>query len=755
MYRKFTYSLRALTLFGAGLFSLVAVPTVAAEISPVIAKGEEFVRDGKPLRFWGVNVTIQPWLTGEAIDAEAKRINKVGFNAVRLWTNSTTLYGVDLRTGPAPSQGFALKEYELGDGSQLDLFDRAVHRFRQQGLSIFTTLLSYYPPYFTTEPFVDIITTTPEDRAAWIQAMSGEPFPRGIYDPSWVLHFIDSRMQAIRLKHANLILNHVNKYTGLRYADDNNIAAWQILHESRFLDKFLGNNEFRIAPPNGRAFPLYFQNKLKKQYNQFLLNRYGTTAALSAAWGGLVAGESLEAGSIDPGVRNAANVPYNNRRAKDFLEFGVKIVRNWNARLINFIRSHATDPKQGVGVAPIAADGYGSPSMTQHAAAYNGNMVQFGSYPDPQLAGFVREFEPWAPFTARSGAWAPYDTVRPADKPAIIYEANYNSYNMFDAELPWLEATYASWQNISGIFWFLWNAPRPDEMPDPYGTAVFDWRDAEIWGDETFSAALQAAGTAFIKRMLPQAENPTVLSFRRDLAYDQAWRYWTYRPPVDATPPRLKGLTVEQAKGLTNFIAGTAWTTGIRTQFVAEQEEDVVVTGPLHVARFGGDFEFSPGVQWLGTQTKLFIDKPKIKVYVGFPSEPSISWSDGFSINNLNLAELGQGDMHYPFVVASFTSLDGLPLADSKQVRVSVLSHSHHADIARPPPRSFRVVPGTGPVVVRRVTGNISLPHKIGRQARYRNFAFETIKQTTAETGLVLSPGDPIYDIILETRAAP
>lgn len=735
----------------AGLFLGLFSAAPASALSPVIPDGEALTRDGEPIRFWGINVNLQPWNTHASIDSMVARIKEVGFNAVRLWPNWKSLYGTDVRWSiESPPQGFSLHPYQQGDGSQLDLFDYMVHRCRENGLAVYMTALMYYPPYYTEPEFADLVTTDPDDRAAWIEAMGGPRWHKGIYDPWWGLQYLDERIQAIWLKHAELFLNHVNPYTGLRNADDNNIAMWQLMNESKFLRNFMLKNEYRRPKSNGRAFAPYFQDKLRVKFNDFLRDRYINDAGLAAAWGDeLSEGESLTDDSVDAGVKDPDNVAYGPKRSKDFTAFAIDLVKSWNRQLLDHVRGFSQSGSAAV--SPIATDTFGWTEPPHLSTMLDGSMLAFGQYPDPQYrgdssVGFKLEGpHPWIPQLLNTGAWGPYDLARPADRPAVIYEANYNSYALFDADLPWLLSTFASWQNINGVFYYFWNAPRTSDLPDPYGENRFADRGMEIWGDEVLVSAIQTAGEAFLKGLLPTAGTPTLFSLSDEAAADPAWGIWSYRGSDPLVP--LQGIEYWQARKLRHYLAGTTFARGSRVTVDPDQTEDLIVNGPLDAVRLREDFQFGEGVQWNGTTGTLIIDLPKIKAFVGPPDGSSIQWSGGFGLEAIDTDRLGEGDLHLPNVAAALISQDDNPLEVSERIRMSAVAHSYHEGLSWEV--GTRATPGTGPVTIRRPGGTLVLPAQPGREAALRNFAFEELEIREAETGLTLSHEAPVYDVIL------
>ncbi|MBN1941733.1 MAG: beta-galactosidase [Phycisphaerae bacterium] len=89
---------------------------------------------------------------------------------------------------------------------------------------------------------------------------------------------------------ARRLLEHVNPYRKLRYADDPAVAFVEINNENSL---FLWNAA-ELLP----KLPEYYRNILQGKYNEFLKKRYSTTEALKKAWGALEEGETLEDGKV-------------------------------------------------------------------------------------------------------------------------------------------------------------------------------------------------------------------------------------------------------------------------------------------------------------------------------------------------------------------------------------------------------------------------------------------------------------------------
>ena len=73
------------------------------------------------------------------------------------------------------------------------------------------------------------------------------------------------------------LLNHVNCYKGVRYADDPGIAVVQMMNENSLLWDFSAN--FNIT-----MIPQHYLNELRGKWRLFLKEKYKTQEALRNAW---------------------------------------------------------------------------------------------------------------------------------------------------------------------------------------------------------------------------------------------------------------------------------------------------------------------------------------------------------------------------------------------------------------------------------------------------------------------------------------
>jgi hypothetical protein len=759
------------TLLSAMTFSISLQAQVKQE--PVTVRGEQFYRGGKPVRFWGVNINLQPWATREIIDAMTERFDELGFNAVRAWPNSQTFYGIDVRKSPPP-QGIKFVKYKKGDGTYLDLYDYLLYKLKEKGIGVYCPSLLYYPPY--SEKFADIKKDS-HDKKEWIDAMKQMDGRNAHYCQLRYLHYIDERIDNIRYKHAAEFLNHINPYTGIRNADENNIVIWDLQNESRFIWALFCGNAFREGK---RAIPPYFLDKFKKRFSEYLKNKYKNEEALSKAWGTLNNNETLEKENIDIGIRNPKGKFYPRQRGKDFLTFLTELVNRNNLKFLKFVRTFASDPKNGIAVSPINMDTFHVPNLPNFACELKGSCLATGIYPSQQQfmpggSNWAKHPEfPWDPLVYRSFRLPIFDFARPAGKPIVVYETNYNSFALYDAEYPWIISAYASWQNYNGIFWYNFNIPDPDKyLTNPYGKITWTYKGTQIWGDEIFCSALKAAGEAYKSNYLPQAQNPVIISYGKDAVTDPAWLRFQYNAKIaNGQKPekdKLKGLTIKEAENLYEIIRHTAFEQGHRISVSEEAGVDVSIKGKLSsphkkafrvegeewgekfTSSFGVSARPSKGLEWRWKEGVLYIDTPCAKAFVGFPHQAKISWSDGFSVNGFK----GK------FITIGLVSRDGKPLNKSGHFIMSAVCHSYNEGMRQVSSQMGKdgaglddvkvskptVVNGDGPLIVHRPDFTLRLPKMKTRKAFIKDFSMDIIAEIEAVKELRIRDNWPVFEV--------
>ncbi len=275
----------------------------AAKLSRVYIKDGDFYAGNECLRLWGFNTARGPGLPDEKMERLVDRLQFLGVNCLRFCGLTSQHYSSGiylpstLTTGPAHPR--------LRDG-----FLRLKGLLREAGIYITITISQGRR---LKPDDVSVLETTPEDAQAWREAIEqlGENLPPEVahYGRAFVEHFsnqllstFDERAHAVRERVATELLTLTDPVTGQPLAEDPQLALIETTNET-FADPLIYQHKLHLAMPQ------YFQNKLAQRWNEYLTDKYGTTAQLQEAWAsnekqqeqpavGLNADESLEASSI-------------------------------------------------------------------------------------------------------------------------------------------------------------------------------------------------------------------------------------------------------------------------------------------------------------------------------------------------------------------------------------------------------------------------------------------------------------------------
>lgn len=244
-----------------------ALDTSALNARPAGAEGRVTVQDGrfvtgdgKPVRFFGVNVASDDAFPSEA-DAEllARRLAKTGVNIVRLH-HLDNAWGVGTGGSIWPKGG----KHDEFEAAQLDKLHRLIAVLARHGI------------YSNLNLKVSKTLT------------AADGFPESIAqvgDFQKRVDFYDRRMIELQKDYARRLLTTKNPYTGFAPAEDPAVAIVEINNENSLLGFFtrdLGRGTERFAEP--------FREELRLKWNAWLAGRYADTATLAAAWN--VASES-------------------------------------------------------------------------------------------------------------------------------------------------------------------------------------------------------------------------------------------------------------------------------------------------------------------------------------------------------------------------------------------------------------------------------------------------------------------------------
>ncbi|MEP7235724.1 MAG: hypothetical protein ABI778_10555, partial [Ignavibacteriota bacterium] len=263
------------------------LPEPPTTVSRVGSLGGHFVlpsEQGKRIRFFGTELEwTSQFLTGSDAKILAKRLHKLGFNAVRLIYNDYPYWAqasiFDNSTKPG--------SYNV-NATQLARFDTLIYELKKQGIYSFLVLSSYHN--FTAGDGV----------AEWDTTHAGAMF----------VHFIDRRASQLHREWAKTLLSHKSAVSGLRMGDDPAIAAIEVSSPPGFSlmtgwrVNYLNWIDARNVLTVGGASTIGWNRsrRLDTLFSQYLVKKYGGDAAINNAWkGGTItnAANTLSNGSFE------------------------------------------------------------------------------------------------------------------------------------------------------------------------------------------------------------------------------------------------------------------------------------------------------------------------------------------------------------------------------------------------------------------------------------------------------------------------
>jgi Carbohydrate binding domain len=206
---------------------------------------EHFYRDQR-VRIWGVNLSFAAnFPTHEDAPHVATRLAAAGVNSVRCHHMDTSRW---------PRGIWSAKDGRTIEPKALDRLDFFINELAQRGIWVNINL---HVGRAHSEYLGLPETNTSYDKIA------------GIFTPA----LVEAQKQFARD-----LLDHVNPYRKVRYADDPAIAFVEITNEDSF---FMWNGDEKL-----RALPAHYEQILRSLYNQWLARRYSSDDRLRSAWSG-------------------------------------------------------------------------------------------------------------------------------------------------------------------------------------------------------------------------------------------------------------------------------------------------------------------------------------------------------------------------------------------------------------------------------------------------------------------------------------
>lgn len=770
------------------------LPPDSAYIS-VDADGH-FVLDGQRQRYWAVIGKPYQGSDIKAEDDAATRADKLarsregtsklldrftalGFNAVRLWDVTTN------------------EDYAVGDGSHADAVDFFLSECSKRGFRVWAAGLGNRVGS-VNDSDVDIIDE-PATRDAWLEAIKtyqginvgGKKGSTTDLRHSLARHW-DSRLEALYIERMRANANHLNKHTGLRWADDPVFVVWELTNEEWWMRKMVGGS--------WRKEPAHFRNALLEKWQHFLRNKYANEAALTTAWNSLLPGESLTEGSIallpmagktDPKLSmNDANPharaalegmteeysreDFARQRGHDVIEFFIGIQLGHKKRCAAVVKAFGKSVQHGV-VIHDTGIGYEIQSQYIHqeaeAVAHDAYVNGWGpQYEAPDLESakndvmkMLRQLDAerisandgiwmnWLkkpPGISQGVPWLEHNRVK--GKPYLVYETQIQQPAKYRADFPLRLAALASIQDWDWISWHYFAAGDvTKDKPFEKKLDVTSGKHPQGYHftyDEVQNALMRQAGLLFRNQNLDPAPNPTTFIFgKKSLTDPDSMDYaGSYGP---------SGMDMFQ----------TTYQYGVRIQIDPSRDDDEVIGPVVSFAERTTHNPYTPtkAITFDWKKGYLLFDDPRSVAFAGELAKygEHVTFGNGVVLKDVSINN--PAGIYSPvtddskYIAFSLTADDGLPLAESKRMSLAIMSTSFNTDFSVKEDEvtrniNHKVNAGTTPVLVARVGATITAPFLTGATYTFLDWNLDTIGTGTISDGALVIPNDqPIFQVMI------
>jgi hypothetical protein len=596
--------------------------------------GNAFVRgDGKPIRFWAINTSVQYRHDDEALARHARWLARMGFNMVRMHGSINP-----------KEEGAAITDIDEED---LDRLWRLVAAMKKEGI------------YVTYSPFWAHGGHSRNRAADW--GFEGYDNRTDI----WGLMFFEPALEEAYMAWTTQVLTRVNPYTGIALKDDPALAIMQVKNEDSLL--FWTTNGIRGEP----------RRNLERRFGQWLTRRYGSLQQALEAWdhaGVEDGGDDLADGRV--AIENLWHLtqPHTGGRAKrldDQLRFLAELQRGFYER----VEAHFRDlgARQLVNTGNWTTADKALLEDLERWTYAGADVIAANRYYDPDHRG---ENHGWridpghtaAPRSAtRNPAALPTNLKQPLGRPMIMTESTWVNPSPYQSEAPLMIAAYQSLTGLDAYFWFA--TGEPTYHPDPYfpwwevrgSHPKIKWNVAQPGLMDQFPAAALAYRMGYL-----QQGEPVIVEHR---PLDAMIRR---RPPVIAETfaydPTRYDADHDGAAAVAAALDPLAFLVGpVRVDFADEGKttvadlSDYIDAEARTVRSNTGEIELDYG-------TGLFrVTADRVQGLAGFLREAGGT----FELPDATV----ESDNDYASV--TIVSLDGEPLSESRHILVQVGTPSH------------------------------------------------------------------------------
>ncbi len=763
-------------------FAKFTMPTVTLplqELPPdseyVVARedGDLYVQ-GKKIRFWGGIGGFPPHTPQDHEDPHLgnkllmTRIKAYGFNMWRIWRYPATIWECD-------------GEYTPGDGSRMDRYDHMIALAKLNGVRLWMGGAGVGGTALPHD--VDVIDD-PSTAEAWRDAVAQiiDKRRNSVNLVNCVASAWDPRLEAILKRNASKYLSHVNKYTGLRAADDPVFAIWELVNEQWWIVKMISGAWMKL--------PKFFKDSLLTKWHEYLKDKYGSQEKLVSVWGGLKPGEDLEAGTIylaplrgesGPAALNDANThamdtfisektefgrdDFSIKRGSDINEFFAGLLLSHKQRLADAFKQNG----KATQLSPLLWDtgiGYNGICQLLHQSA---DAVSHCTYIGGWTHDKTHHRYPWysgleeQPRLGQNVPWVEHNTVE--GKPYFVYETQIGAPAKYRAEYPYRLVFLAALQGWDCICWhsmsggYRWDKEEhPDALDARLDQPGQSASQFHYKNDEVQLSAMHAAGQMFINSHFEKAPNPTKFIYgRRTLFHPDSMDY--------AGSYGKMGLDM----------MSTAFRYGSRIEIDPTREDDEIQGPTIPLRGFAYPNPVMPTDQMIYNWNKGFLtfDSPASAAFVGFLSgygKNKIEFKNGVTISNMKIqsdANMEHGvtqEEGYVAIGIVSTDSDAHSLAEARTAVVSAVSTSHNTGLKvgpdpegpERPKQAWALMKvfdnGSMPILYSRVGCIITSKHIVGMKYTIRDWHWKVIRKgKIGDTGrLTIKASEPAFLIQLE-----
>lgn len=227
--------------------------------------GHFYYEDGTRAKFWGINIAKgSVFAPMPLIDQAIASIDRAGFNLVRF-------HHIDDVEGLLPPETAGTADRI--DPAKLALLDYWIAECGKRGIYVYLDLLDYRTFYDNED--------VPNAKAL---GRGAKPYA-----------LFDRRLILLQQQYARkLLVEHINPYTRLSYAQDPTVCLIELCDE----------NGLFIRAKDWDSLVSPYREDLQGRWNEWLKGKYGDTGTLAEAWTdadggrGLIGGESLESATV-------------------------------------------------------------------------------------------------------------------------------------------------------------------------------------------------------------------------------------------------------------------------------------------------------------------------------------------------------------------------------------------------------------------------------------------------------------------------